>query len=535
MPFEQGQAVKGSSPAWWQSGVIYQIYPRSFMDSDGDGIGDLNGITSRLDHLVELGVDAVWLSPVFTSPMADFGYDVADYRGIDPMFGTMEDFDRLLAETHSRGLKLILDFVPNHTSDQHPWFIESRSSACSSKRDWYVWRDPKPGGGPPSNWISEFGGSAWTFDQATGQYYYHAFLPQQPDLNWRNGEVRAAMLDVLRFWLNRGVDGFRVDAIHHLFEDAGLRDNPPNSEWAKGMSPAHRLIPLHTVDQPEVHDAIRQMRLVADEYDHRVLIGEAYLPIDRLMAYYGVNLTGFQLPFNFHLISTRWEPAAIAGMIEAYEKALPPGAWPNWVLGNHDRSRVATRIGKDQARVAAMLLLTLRGTPTIYQGEELGMGDATLGPQEIHDPWEKNVPGLGFGRDPARTPLRWSRQPHGGFSSGKPWLPVDLSGVDDRELQRKDAYSMFSLYRALLQLRRTEPALAFGSYSAVAWSESVLVYQREHDDKKFQIALNMSDQWQSLPPEASDGKIVMSTSRDRVNHMKDRRLAPNEATIQSVS
>ncbi len=228
MSSEWDQAFGGTSPAWWQSGVIYQIYPRSFMDSNGDGIGDLNGITSRLDHLVELGVDAVWLSPVFTSPMADFGYDVADYCGIDPMFGTMEDFDRLLAETHSRGLKLILDFVPNHTSDQHPWFIESRSSACSSKRDWYVWRDPKPGGGPPSNWTSEFGGPAWTLDETSGQYYYHAFLPQQPDLNWRNGEVRAAMLDVLRFWLNRGVDGFRVDAIHHLFEDARLRDNPPN-------------------------------------------------------------------------------------------------------------------------------------------------------------------------------------------------------------------------------------------------------------------------------------------------------------------
>jgi alpha-glucosidase len=365
---ESDQNLSGF-PAWWQKGVIYQIYPRSFQDSNGDGIGDLNGIRSRLDYLVELGVDAVWLSPIFTSPMADFGYDVADYCGIDPMFGTLEDFGRLLALAHSKGLKLILDFVPNHTSDQHPWFIESRCSGSSAKRDWYIWRDPKSHGGPPNNWLSEFGGSAWTFDEASGQYYYHAYLSQQPDLNWRNPEVRAAMGEVLRFWLARGVDGFRVDAIHHLFEDAQLGDNPVNPDWHAGMPAARSLIHLRTMDQPEVHDAIGEMRRVADEYDDRLLIGEAYLPIDRLMAYYGVNLAGFHLPFNFHLISTPWEPAAMAGLIEVYERALPPGAWPNWVLGNHDRSRVATRLGRDQARVAAMLLLTLRGTPTIYQGE----------------------------------------------------------------------------------------------------------------------------------------------------------------------
>ena len=406
MSSELDQAFAGGSPAWWQSGVIYQIYPRSFQDSNGDGIGDLNGIIFRLDHLVELGVDAVWLSPVFTSPMADFGYDVADYCGIDPIFGSMEDFDRLLAATHGKGLKLILDFVPNHTSDLHPWFVESRSSLSSAKRDWYIWRNPKPGGGPPNNWTSEFGGSAWTFDEASGQYYYHAYLPQQPDLNWRNQDVRAAMLDVLRFWLARGVDGFRVDAIHHLFEDAQLRDNPVNPEWVEGKSPARRLIRLHTMDQPEVHDAIKEMRGVAEEYDQRLLIGEAYLPIDRLMAYYGVNLTGFHLPFNFHLISTPWQPAAVARLIEVYEGALPPGGWPNWVLGNHDRSRVATRLGHDQARVAAMLLLTLRGTPTIYQGEELGMRDVPLSPEDIRDPWKRTCRGWAWDEIPHERPYR---------------------------------------------------------------------------------------------------------------------------------
>jgi alpha-glucosidase len=358
---EQVTTIPDSASAWWQKGVIYQIYPRSFQDSDGDGTGDINGIVSRLSHLVELGVDAIWLSPIFSSPMADFGYDVADYCGVDPMFGTMEDFDRLLSTAHGVGLKVILDFVPNHTSDQHPWFVESRSSQTNSKRDWYIWRDRKPDGGPPNNWLSEFGGPAWTLDQRTGQYYYHAYLSQQPDLNWRNPDVRAAMLDVLRFWLARGVDGFRVDAIHHLFEDEELRDNPLNPDWREGMSPARRLIRLRTADQPEVHGPIAAMRRVADEYDSRLLIGEAYLPIDRLMAYYGMNLTGFHLPFNFHLISTPWESAAVAGLIDAYERALPPGGWPNWVLGNHDRSRVASRLGRDQARVAAMLLLTCAG------------------------------------------------------------------------------------------------------------------------------------------------------------------------------
>jgi alpha-glucosidase len=515
--------------AWWQSGVIYQIYPRSFQDSNGDGIGDLNGIASRLEHLVELGIDAVWLSPIFTSPMADFGYDVADYCGIDPIFGTLEDFDRLLAAVHRKGLKLILDFVPNHTSDLHPWFVESRRSVSSPKRDWYIWRDPKPDGGPPNNWVSEFGGPAWTFDQASGQYYYHAYLPQQPDLNWRNRAVRDVMLDVLRFWLQRGVDGFRVDAIHHLFEDAELRDNPVNPEWRAGMSPARRLIRLRTMDQPEVHDAIRQMRQVADQFGDRLMIGEAYLPIDRLMTYYGVDLTGFQLPFNFHLMSAPWNPAAIARLIELYEQALPPDGWPNWVLGNHDRSRVTTRLGSDQARVAAMLLLTLRGTPTIYQGEELGMRDTVISPLQVQDPWEKNVPGLGLGRDPARSPMPWSRDRHGGFTTAAPWLPVDTEGTACREQQRDDRASMLSLYQSLLRLRRAEPALAIGSYRSLAHTDAVLVYQREHAGRKFQVALNLSGTTQILPSDLGGGKVVISTTGELTGNTGQ--LGPHEGRI----
>ena len=330
---------------WWQRGVIYQVYPRSFQDSNGDGIGDLNGIAGRLDHLVGLGVDAMWISPIFLSPMADFGYDVADHRAVDPIFGSLADFDRLLAAAHAKGLRIILDFVPNHTSDQHPWFEESRSSRTNAKRDWYVWRAPRGDGGPPTNWLSEFGGPAWTLDAVTGEYYYHAYLKEQPDLNWRTPAVRAAMLDVLRFWFQRGVDGFRVDAIHQLIEDDRLRDNPPDANWRPGMSPARRLLRAYTMDQPEVHEAIAAMRQVADSFGDKVMIGEAYLPIDRLMAYYGVDLTGFQLPFNFHLMSTPWTPTAVAALIQAYERALPKGGWPNWVLGNHDRSRVASRLG----------------------------------------------------------------------------------------------------------------------------------------------------------------------------------------------
>jgi alpha-glucosidase len=383
-----------------------------------------------------------------------------------------------------------------------------------------------PDGTPPNNWLSEFGGPAWTFDEASSQYYYHAYLSQQPDLNWRNPEVRAAMLDVLRFWLGRGVDGFRVDAIHHLFEDQQLRDNPLNPDWRQGMSPARRLIRIHTMDQPEVHDAIAEMRRVADEYSDRLIIGEAYLPIDRLMAYYGVDLGGFHLPFNFHLISTPWQPAAIARLIAEYEAALPSGGWPNWVLGNHDRSRVATRLGPEQARVAAMLLLTLRGTPTIYQGEELGMRDGPIAPEDVQDPWEKNVPGLG--RDPVRTPMRWSAEEHGSFTTGKPWLPVDIEGSADVCRQCADPTSSLSLYQTLLRLRRAEPALSVGSYREVGHTDSVLIYERQHDGRRLQVALNMSAASQNLPSRSATEKLLVSTvPRDAAG----RQLRPNEGVI----
>ena len=411
--------------------------------------------------------------------MADFGYDVSDYCAIDPLFGSLADFDALLEAAHARGLKVILDFVPNHTSDQHPWFRESRSSKFNSKRNWYVWRDAKPDGSPPNNWESEFGGPAWTFDGVSGQHYYHAYLKDQPDLNWRNPDVEQAMCEVLRFWFDRGVDGFRVDAIHHLHEDEEDRDNPPNPSWRPGMAPNTRWLQIRTIDQPGVHASIKAMRRVADAYPDRLMIGEAYLPIDRLMAYYGADLTGLHLPFNFHLISIDWKPKPLATLIEAYEAALPVGAWPNRVLGNHDRSRVASRVGRAQARVAAMLLLTLRGTPTIYQGEEIGIMDTPIPPHLVQDPFEQNVPGFGLGRDPVRTPMPWSSEPNGGFTEGRPWLPLNADAdVLNVSTQANDPRSMLSLYRALIRLRRDSDVLLVGDMRLLAATEHVLAYER---------------------------------------------------------
>jgi alpha-glucosidase len=500
---------------WWQYGVIYQIYPRSFQDTDGDGIGDLKGITQRLPHLTELGVDAIWISPVFPSPMRDFGYDVSDYYDISPLFGTIRDFDELLARAHSARVKVILDFVANHTSDQHPWFVNSRSSKGSAKRDWYIWRDGKPNGAEPNNWQSEFGGSAWTLDKPTNQYYYHAYLKEQPDLNWRNPQVERAMCDVLRFWFDRGVDGFRVDAIHHLLEDEECRDNPLNPEWRAGMPPNQRWLRIRTIDQPGVHASIKAMRRVSDAYSDRVMIGEAYLPIERLMAYYGADLAGFHLPFNFHLISTPWRPEPIAAHIQAYEAALPIGGWPNWVLGNHDRPRVASRLGSAQARVAAMLLLTLRGTPTIYQGEEIGMMDVPIPLDRVQDPFELNVPGFGLGRDPVRTPMPWTSQQHGGFSESQPWLPLngDLQ-ILNVAAQAADSKSMLSLYRALLRLRRKSPALSVGSFRLASAKDGVLAYIRESHKERLLIALNMTDTNQMLRGEGPVREVLLSTYLD---------------------
>jgi alpha-glucosidase len=520
---------------WWRRGIVYQIYPRSFQDGNGDGIGDLPGIHARLDYLVGLGVDAIWLSPIYPSPMADFGYDVSDYTDIDPVFGTLADFDLLVADAHRRGLKILLDFVANHTSDRHPWFLDSRRDRAAARRDWYIWHDPGPQGRPPNNWLSEFGGPAWTFDKASGQYYYHAYLAAQPDLNWRNPEVRAAMQAALRFWCERGVDGFRIDAAHRLIEDAALRDNPPNPDWHPGMPPTLALQRLYTSDQPELHEIFAELRRTADSYGGRVLIGEAYLPLDRLVRYYGVDLAGLQLPFNFHLIGATWQAAVLAELIRRYEGLLPPGAWPNWVLGNHDRSRVASRLGERQARVAAMLLLTLRGTPTLYYGDELGLGDVPIPPDRVCDPWEKNMPGFGLGRDPVRTPMPWTGAPGGGFTTGEPWLPFgpDLA-VRNVTAQERDPGSMLSLYRRLIALRRREPALSVGDYGAIAAAGEVLCYERRCGPRKLRILLNLGDAAVRLSlAEPSAMRIALSSEPERTGAVvaSEIRLHPAEGVV----
>jgi len=511
-------AKRAATYLWWQRGIIYQVYPRSFMDSNGDGVGDLTGLISRLDYLRWLGVDAVWISPIYPSPMKDFGYDVADYTAIHRLFGTFADFDRLIREAHARDLKVILDFVPNHSSDQHPWFVESRSSRDNPKRHWYIWRGPGAGGGPPNNWLSCFGGSAWEYDAHTGQYYYHAFLREQPDLNWRNPEVVEEMLNVLRFWLERGVDGFRVDVLWHLIEDDQFRDNPPNPSWREGSDPYQKLIPLYTTDQSEVHAVIARMRHLVDQYQDRVLIGEIYLPVERLVQYYGADLGGVHLPFNFQLLLTKWQARDIARIIGEYEAALPERGWPNWVLGNHDRPRIASRVGPAQARLAAMLLLTLRGTPTLYYGDEIGMHDMEIPPEKVQDPFEKNVPGRGLGRDPQRTPMQWSAAKNAGFSDGEPWLPIaeDYNRVNV-EVERDDPVSMLALYNQLIKVRRGEPALEVGRFEPLEADGNLLTYVRRDRESAFLVALNLGLQPQvvNFSNKVPEGRIALSTYLDR--------------------
>ena len=484
--------------SWWQDGVIYQIYPRSFADSNGDGTGDLCGIAGRLDHFVALGVQALWVSPTYPSPMADFGYDVSDYCGVDPLFGTLADMDALIAGAHGHGLKVILDFVPNHTSDQHPWFVESRRDCGNERHDWYLWRDPAPGGGPPNNWRSHFGGPAWTFAPERAQFYCHSFLPAQPDLNWRHPGVARMMLEAMRFWLRRGVDGFRVDVIWLLIKDEQFRDNPPGAG------------DRFNADRPEVHDVIAGMRAVVDEFPDRVLIGEIYLPVERLATYYGApERPECHLPFNFQLLLLEtWDAPSLARLIARYEAALPPGAWPNWVLGNHDRSRVASRLGPAQARVAALLLLTLRGTPTVYMGDELGMVDTPIPPDEVQDPAEKRQPGQGKGRDPVRTPFPWKPGPGTGFTTGTPWLRI---GTDaPLSVQANDPASMYTLYRNLLALRRRTAALRDGRITDVAADGPVLRFRRGDD-----ILVLANTGGEGEPVSQPGGTVLLSTDAGR--------------------
>ena len=508
--------------SWWESGVIYQIYPRSFQDSNGDGIGDLKGIQSRLPYLQDLGVTALWLNPVYPSPMVDFGYDISDYTDIHPMFGTLDQFKALLKDVHQRDMKLILDFVPNHTSDQHPWFLESRSDSENPKRDWYIWKDPQPDGSPPNNWVSYFGGSAWEWDENTAQYYLHLFTKEQPDLNWRHPDVADEMFNVLRFWMEIGVDGIRVDTISLMMKDAFFRDDTPNPDWTPDQPTMKSTRRDRSGDQPEVHDVIRQMRTLLDEYGERVLIGELSYPHDKRPArYYGEHLDECHLPFNFQLIYCPFDAQSIGELVDEYEGSLPKGAWPNWVLGNHDQDRIASekRAGEANARLAQMLLLTLRGTPTMYYGDELGMPNAAISPEKFQDPMALNEPGIASSRDLERTPMQWDDTPYAGFSTVEPWLPVSDDSVSRNvKTQAAEPRSFFLFVKQLLSIRQSSPALYHGRYSSVPVNGSdVMAYLRTQGDVRILMVLNFADEEKQLDISsvAENGRIMLSTEMDR--------------------
>jgi len=481
--------------AWWQHAVFYEVYPRSFADSNGDGIGDLTGIASKLDYLHKLGVDAIWITPCFPSPQVDFGYDVSNYEDIDPMYGTLADYDKLIKEAHKRHIRVILDFVVNHTSDQHPWFLDSKSSRTSAHRDWYIWRDGRGPDQPPNNWESLFGGSAWKFDPTTGQYYYHYFYPQQPDLNWRNPAVESAMFDVTRFWYKRGTAGFRLDAVDILFEDEQLRDNAFIPGTDKFGRP--NMDEKYNRRLPEVHTELQKLRKVADEYD-AVLIGETWTPdVNELKAYYGEHNNELQLPMDLLLTSLPLSPPVLRDHIAVVDSA---GGWPTYVISNHDIIRSYTRYGDgvhndDIAKMMAAFYLTLRGTPIMYYGEEIGMeNNDPKTKDEVKDPIGKVNWPLEKGRDGERTPMQWTPGPNAGFTTGKPWLPVPASAATHNvQTEQADAASILNFYEKLLHLRKNESALRDGEYIALNSSDpNVLSYLRRSSTETILVALNMT-------------------------------------------
>jgi alpha-glucosidase len=494
--YAQTKAIDSEGHQWWQHAVFYEVYPRSFADSNNDGVGDLNGITAKLDYLKQLGVDAIWITPCFPSPQVDFGYDVADYENIDPMYGTLKDFDHLASEAKKRDIRIILDFVINHTSDQHKWFLDSKSSRNSAHRNWYVWRNGKAPGVPPNNWESTFGHSAWKFDGKTNQYYYHYFYAEQPDLNWRNPAVEDAMFDVTRWWYKRGVAGFRLDAVDTLFEDPDLRDNPILPGLNKYGDP--EMEDKYNKKLPEVHEVLQALRKVADE-NGAVLIGETYTDdITELKKYYGEHSNELQMPMDlmFGTVNKLSAPE-FRRQIAAVDDA---GGWPVFVIGNHDNPRSYVRYGDGQhddqiAKLMAGLYLTLRGSPIMYYGEEIGMtNNDPVRKEDVQDPigkigWPKEK-----GRDGERTPMQWDTAANAGFSTAKPWLPVPASyATHNVATELKDPDSILSFYQKLLALRHQNQALLDGQYIALNQDDpNVLSFLRKYKDEAVLVVLNMS-------------------------------------------
>jgi alpha-glucosidase len=546
--YGQTQPVDPEGHQWWQHAVFYEIYPRSFMDSNGDGIGDLKGIDSKLDYLKSLGVDAIWITPCYPSPQVDFGYDVSNYEDIDPMYGTVADFDHLAQAAKQRGIRIIMDFVMNHTSDQHPWFLDSRSSRTAAKRDWYMWHDGKGPGLPPNNWISEFGGSAWTFDAKTGQFYYHYFYPQQPDLNWHNPTVHDAMFDVTRWWYKRGVAGFRLDAVDTLFEDPDLRDNPVLPGLNKYGDPKEQNV--YNTKLPEVHDVLRDLRKVADE-SNAVLIGETWTKdVNELKQYYGDHSNELQMPMDFMFTKVdKLSPPEFRRQIAAVDSA---GGWPIFVLSNHDIVRSYVRYGDGQhndaiAKLMASLYLTLRGTPIMYYGEEIGMtNNDPVRKEDVKDPigrvgWPQEK-----GRDGERSPMQWDDSANAGFTRGMPWLPVPPSyKTVNVASELKDPSSILQVYRSLLTLRHKNQALMEGDYVALNENDpNVLSYLRRYKNEAVLVVLNMSSQPQEvsfdLAPQgfgAKSGRTLLTsmppgTKESALSHLS---LEPFSFYVAAVS
>jgi alpha-glucosidase len=532
---------------WWKTGVIYQIYPRSFKDTSGNGIGDLQGIIKKLDYLNEgtddsLGVDAVWLSPIYPSPQVDFGYDVSNYREIDPLFGDLSLFKELVEALHKRGIRILMDLVLNHTSDQHPWFIESRSNLQNPKRNWYIWH-PGNQGKPPNNWSSYFGGRAWHLDSKTNQYYLAMFAPEQPDLNWRNPDVKSALFDVMRFWLDQGVDGFRLDVFNQYFKDAEFRSNP--IKW-NPLGIIHSFWGHHHIydrDQPEIFPVLSEMRALVDSYPERMMIGEIVADDDfsKTFEYYGSHHDGLHLAYNFDLFRAKWNPRHFRQVIRKWEAHVPENVWPTYILSNHDVPRHFSRYNKGhhglaRAKIAATVLLMLRGTPMIYYGEELGQAEVKLSRKQIMDP-----PGVRYwpfhkGRDGCRAPMQWDDSPHGGFTTGTPWLPVHSdSKTKNVKAQDKDPNSLLNLYRRLIWLRKRHPVLQSGDLSLVDNDHRhVLAFSRFSTDERIFVLLNFSSRNQSVMLDASPPLKILFGSYNKEGEAISSRaieLQPNEVLI----
>lgn len=529
-----------ASQEWWQKGIIYQLYPKSFKDSNGDGIGDFQGIISKLDYLNDgtensLGVDAIWINPFYPSPQVDSGYDVADYTNIDPIFGTLDDFRQLVEEAHKRNMKVIVDFVPNHCSTEHKWFKESRTSKTNPKSDWFYWRDAKSGD-YPNNWRSMFSGVAWEWVEDRKQFYLHSFAKEQADLNWRNPDVKETMLNVLKFWLELGVDGFRMDVVYMVMKKEGLPDQPWSDSPRDPKNPRWSdLVHIYDQNDPDIHPLARDMRSLLNSFGDKIAIAELWLEIEEWVKYYGQNHDEFHLPFNFWLISIDWNAKDVSNHVKEIEKATKGKGWPNYVLGNHDQHRLASTKGIHRARNAAVFLLTVRGTPTMFYADELGKQDTEIDPAKCTDPQFIIDPTL-ICRDVARTPMQWDSSKNAGFSeSDQTWLPVasDYNKVNV-EAYSNQGDSILNLYRNLIWLRKRTPALNSGEIEFIESNQpNVLSYRRYSGDSSYSVVLNLTDKPVEVLIEGLNGEVLFNTYLQRKNEQvfKLVQLEANEGII----